>query len=534
MDGIDSYLGELLGLPVHTNMKTDPPKVPISDPVSTIVDIMIRENTGAVIVLDDGLPIGILTEKDVLERVIKPKKDLDLTLVRDVMSSPLITIEAQRPIREALDVMSEHGVRRLVVVEDGNLVGITTERRLLEAAHSRYLMKGIGAVKESLYKDSSKLCVAYVSTYPPRECGIATYTQDLVGAISNLQVLKSSIIVAINDRGGHYDYPNEVKFQIDREQVESYIEVAKLINDSDIDIVNLQHEYGLFGGVWGEYIIKFLETLEKPVITTLHTVLQEPGPDARRIMERILQHSRYVIVMARVGVAILEQLYWTLADKVRYIPHGCHNVPYVGSGLLKPSLGLEGRVVLSTFGLISRGKGIDYAIQALPPIIKEEPKILYLIIGKTHPEVRKHEGEKYRQHLLDLVESLGIENNVRFVNRFLPKNELIRYLQATDIYIIPYPNREQISSGTMLYALSTGKAIVSTPFLHAEEVISEGCAMSCEFRTPSSITESVMTMLQHDEIHKRYEEKAYEYSRGMIWPNVAMKYVNLFYEVLKL
>ena len=153
---------------------------------------------------------------------------------------------------------------------------------------------------------------------------------------------------------------------------------AKLINDSDI--VNLQHEYGLFGGVWGEYVIKFLETLEKPVVTTLHTVLQEPVPDARRVMARILQHSRYVIVMARVGIAMLEQLYWTLADKVRYIPHGCHNVPYIGSGLLKPSLGLEGRVVLSTFGLISRGKGIEYAIQALPPIIQEEPKILYLIM----------------------------------------------------------------------------------------------------------------------------------------------------------
>ena len=298
--------------------------------------------------------------------------------------------------------------------------------------------------------------------------------------------------------------------------------------------MNLQHEYGLFGGVWGEHVIAFLERLEKPVVTTLHTVLQEPIPDAKRVLEGVLQHSRHAIVMARVGIAILEQIYGTLADKVRYIPHGCPNVPYIGSGQLKPRLGLEGRVVLSTFGLISRGKGIEYAIEALPLIIKEEPRTLYLVIGETHPEVRKHEGESYRQQLLNLVESLGIEENVKFVNRFLPKNELLRYLQATDVYIIPYPNREQISSGTMLYALSTGKAIVTTPFLHAEEVISENCAMRCDFRVPSSITKSVLTMLQHEDVHKGYEERAYNYSRGMIWANVAMKYVNLFYETLGL
>jgi glycosyltransferase involved in cell wall biosynthesis len=495
---------------------------------------MIRENVGAVIVVEDGRPVGIITEKDVLKRVIIEERDLEQTLVRDVMSSPLISADAEGSIREALDLMRGNDVRRLAVVEDSDLVGITTERRLLEIAHSRYLMEGVRAGKEALYDDSSKLRVAFFSTYPPRECGIATYTMDLVRAISNLQVMNPPVIVAINDKGGHYDYPGEVRFQIDRDRVESYVEAAEFINESDIDIVNLQHEYGLFGGVWGEHIIAFLESVEKPVVTTLHTVLQEPVPEAKRVLEKVLQHSDHAIVMARIGLAILEQIYWTLADKVRYVPHGCPNVPYVGSGLLKPSLGLEGRVVLSTFGLISRGKGIEYAIEALPPIIKEEPLVLYLVIGETHPEVRKYEGEIYRQQLLDLVESLGIEDNVRFVNRFLPKNELLRYLQATDIYIIPYPNKEQISSGTMLYALSTGKAIVTTPFLHAEEVISEDCAVECDFRAPGSIAESVMTMLRDDKVHKGYEERAYDYSRGMIWPNVAMKYLNLFYETLGL
>jgi len=235
-----------------------------------------------------------------------------------------------------------------------------------------------------------------------------------------------------------------------------------------------------------------------------------------------------------VGVQILENLYSVLADKVRYIPHGCPNVPFISSQPIKHRLGLEDRIVLSTFGLISRGKGIEYAIQALPPIVQEEPRIIYLIIGETHPEVRKHEGETYRKYLFDLVDSLGLEKNVRFVNRFLPKNELIRHLQATDIYVVPYPHREQISSGTLLYALSTGKAIISTPFLHAEEVISEKCAVECEFKNPDSITDGIKRLLESDEVHRSLEKSAYNYSRSMIWPNVAMKYVNLFYEALGL
>jgi glycosyltransferase involved in cell wall biosynthesis len=258
--------------------------------------------------------------------------------------------------------------------------------------------------------------------------------------------------------------------------------------------------------------------------------LETPDREAERVMKEVLRLSHRVVVIARIGSRILEQIYDTLPDKVRHIPHGCPNVPFVSSKTVKNILGYNNRIILSTFGLLSRGKGIEYAIKALPDIVEKEPSVLYLIIGQTHPEVRKHEGESYRQSLIDLVKSLGVENNVRFINRFLSKNELIRFLQATDIYILPYPNPEQISSGTMLYALCTGKAIVTTPFLHAQEVIAQGAAFDCQFKDPESITWSVNALLTSKQLHDNFQRRAYAYTRDMIWPNVAMKYVNLFYE----
>jgi glycosyltransferase involved in cell wall biosynthesis/CBS domain-containing protein len=529
-----SYLKEVLSLSVETNMRPAPPTVAALDAISIVMDLMAKENVGSIVALENNQPVGIITEKDILQRVIKPGKSLELTLARDVMSKPLVTIDAERPIADALETLHKHNIRRLIVTRKGALIGLTTERRLLEIAHGHYMMKGRALLENADNYEARKIRVVYVSTYPPRECGIATYTKNLVDATSTFcaQAVKSPAIIAINERGGHHDYTSSVKFQIDADEIESYEKAAEYINSSDIDIVNLQHEYGIFQGEWGDHVIPFLEKLDKPVITTLHTVLQEPVPDAKRVLERILEHSDFVVVMAKVGIQILEQLYGNPADKIRHIPHGCPNVPYVGTTMTKQSLTLQDRVVLSTFGLLSSAKGIEYVIEALPQIVEERPEILYLIIGETHPEVRKHEGETYRQLLLNLVDSLGLEKNVRFVNRFLTENELIRYLQATDIYITPYPNREQISSGTLSYALSTGKAIVTTPFLQAEEVISKGAAMECEFKDPNSIAECVRTLLKDDQIHQKLGRMAYEYSRAMIWPNVAMKYVNLFYHTL--
>jgi len=517
-------------------MRPAPPTVSPLDSTLTVMDLMTKENVGAIVVVENNQPVGIITEKDMLQRVLKSGKNLELTLVRDVMSKPLVTIEATRTMLDALEALQRHNIRRLIITKGGALVGLTTERRLLEAAHGYYMTSARVPLETIDDHEAHKIKVAYVSTYPPRECGIATYTKGLVDAITMFcaRVVTAPVVTAINDRGGHYDYEFRVKSQIDVNDLQSYKKVAQQINASDVDVVNLQHEYGIFGGEWGGYVNEFLQEIKKPVVTSLHTILGEPAPDAKRVMEEILLNSDFVVVMSKVGIGMLEQLYDSYPDRIRHIPHGCPNLPYLGTVVAKRSLGLKDRVVLSTFGLLSRGKGIEYAIQALPHVLRVRPEILYLVIGETHPEVRKREGEEYRGFLIDLVESLGLKKNVRFMNRFLPENELITHLQATDVYIVPYPNREQISSGTLAYALGTGKAIVTTPFLHAEEAISKGAALECKFKDPDSIAECVNTLLKDDQILQRYSRTAYEYSRAMIWPNVAMSYVNVFCRALGL
>jgi glycosyltransferase involved in cell wall biosynthesis/CBS domain-containing protein len=525
----NSYFKILHELPVVSGTNLSTPTVSAQDPISKVMDVLIAENIGAVIVVEKGVPIGIVTERDLIERVFEKQMDVERTIVKEIMTSPIISIESSQPIKKAMELLRDHRIRRLVVMENDRIIGITTERRLLDIAHSTYLEQTRAMPDDLMKRSIDKPVITYLSTYPPRECGIATFTHDLVDEISRLQALSPPIITAINDRGGYYDYPSTVKLQIEREDPESYIDAANKINESSIDAVNIQHEYGLFGGVWGDYLIDFMETLKKPVTTTLHTILQDPPPDAERVMKEVLRLSNQVVILARVGAKILEQRYDTLVDKIRYIPHGCPNVPKVQSFTVKEGLGLKGRFLLSSFGLMSRGKGIEYAIQALPPLVDKHPNLLYLIIGETHPEVRKNEGESYRQSLIELTESLGLERNVRFVNRFLSKSELIRFLQATDVYILAYPNEDQISSGTLLYALCTGKAIVSTPFLHAEEVINQGAAMRCDFKDPDSISRAVETLIDYEHVRTGFEERAYRYSRDMIWPNVAMRYVNIFY-----
>jgi glycosyltransferase involved in cell wall biosynthesis len=374
-------------------------------------------------------------------------------------------------------------------------------------------------------------CIAFLGTYTPRECGIATFTKDLIDSIDLLDEFAPARVISVNEIETIYDYDSRVKQQIRQDFEEDYIQAAKYVNSSRINVVNLQHEFGIYGGEWGKYILSFLQNVHKPVVTTLHTVEPDFESTARDVLKEILSHSKAIVVMARTAMNILKE-YNVPSKKINVVQHGCPDMPFLNSDNVKPSLGLKGRTILSTFGLINRGKGIEYAIQALPPLVEKHPNILYLIIGETHPEVRKIEGESYRMNLIRLVDQLGLKNHVRFHNRFLTKRELIRYLHATDICITPYIGPDQISSGTIVYALGAGRAVVSTPYLHAKEVLSHGRGMFCEFKNPDSITDAVKKLLENNKLRRDIEKKAYRYSRSFIWPKVAQKYTDIFKQAI--
>ncbi len=377
--------------------------------------------------------------------------------------------------------------------------------------------------------NSSGKRIAYLSTYPPRECGIATFTKDLIDAMDELDSLKSAVI-AIDNEGEISDYDRRVKCIIERNTAKDYSDAADYINASSIDLVNVQHEFGLFGGDEGEYVVEFLEKIKKPVVTTLHTVRPDFNPKALKVLKNIVNRSAAVVVIAEAAVRMLAQQGIYYRNCV-VIPHGCPNIEFVDSRPIKQSLGLDNRLVASTFGLISRGKGIEYAIRALPYVVKNAPDLVYLIIGQTHPEVRKREGETYRNGLMQLVSELGLEKHVRFNNHFLTKRELIRYLQATDIYLTPYISPNQISSGALTYALGAGKAVVSTPYFHAQETIDENRGILCKFNDPLSLAEGINRLLD-DEFRKALQRRVYRYSRRFLWSNVARTYGELFKAII--
>ena len=381
---------------------------------------------------------------------------------------------------------------------------------------------------KKLVLDSSAERIGYLSTYPPRECGIANFTKDLIDSIYALDGLKHSII-AINEKGAIYDYDRRVKLKIDRDDAEDYVKAAEYVNSSNIQLLIVQHEFGLYGGDYGEYIKLFLDNVNRPVITTLHTVQPNFDKKAIEVLKYIVERSEAIIVIAHAAIDMLKRQ-GIPYKKCIVIPHGCPSIDCKNNKSIKESLGLEGRLVASTFGLISSGKGIEYAIQALPEVIKKDPRLIYLIIGETHPEVRKNEGEKYRNELTRLVSELGLEEHVRFTNRFITKRELIKFLQATDIYLTPYISPNQISSGTLIYALGAGKAVVSTPYYHAMEVLSNDRGILCKFEDSASIAEGINRLLD-ESFRSEMQKRAYKYSRRFLWKNVAKKYLNLIKEV---
>jgi glycosyltransferase involved in cell wall biosynthesis len=374
--------------------------------------------------------------------------------------------------------------------------------------------------------------VAYVSTYPPRKCGIATFTADLVWSTGQLNKIKRQTVIPIDGRRLYKSASGNVQHKIGRDFLEDYELMAGLLNKTDVDAVNVQHEFGIFGGENGEYICSFLEKLVKPVSTTLHTVLPSFEAAQRRVFDRIVNRSDAIVVLNETTKKLLRQ-YGVSSKKLKLIPHGCPNVPLVDSEQAKPALGLKNRMVLSTFGLLSRGKGIEHVIEALPKIIKKEPRVVYYVLGVTHPQVKAIEGETYRNMLMRKAKELGINLHVKFLNRFLSKPELFRYLQATDIYITPYLSPNQISSGTLSYALGAGKAVVSTPYLHAKEALGEGRGVFCEFNDSDSIAQKTLEIMENKPLRKSLERHAYMYSRNFTWPLVASKYLAVYDELAK-
>lgn len=377
--------------------------------------------------------------------------------------------------------------------------------------------------------------VAFLGSYPPRECGIGTFTYDLVNAYDAIDPAHLSTVIAINDYGQMYDYDlhdyqGRVRYQIEAEDLDSYLQVADEINRSRIHIVSIQHEYGLFGGRNGEYVVDFMRRLNKPVILTLHTVLSRPEGEFKEVTQRMLDEAAAVVVLAQSARPRILNNFDLPAERLHVIPHGIPNFTRKESirRRTKKLLGLGERPLLSTFGLIGPSKAIEYVIEALPRIVEHHPDVLYLVIGETHPHIRQREGESYRNGLMERARELGVSKHVRFNNRFLSNSELIRYLAATDVYIMAYLNPEQIVSGTLAYAVGCGKAVVATPFVYAEEMLADGRGIIVPFKDSSAIAEAVDGLLSNRRKLLQMEERAYRYSRAMTWPNVARMYLELF------
>lgn len=370
--------------------------------------------------------------------------------------------------------------------------------------------------------------IAFVGNYLPRQCGIATFTTDLCQAVSLQAPAMESFAVAMNDIPSGYRYPEKVRFEINEHNPESYSPAADFLNDLHVDMVCLQHEFGIFGGPAGNYILKFLHELRTPLVTTLHTVLRNPNPEQLAVMLELGRLSDRLVVMSEHSMKLLQEVYKIPREKIDFIPHGIPEVPFVDPNYYKDLFGVDGKVVLLTFGLLSANKGIEYVIEALPKILKSYPNLVYILLGATHPKVQKHEGESYRQKLETMVKDLGLEKNVIFQNRFVRLDELIQVIGAADIYITPYLNREQSVSGTLAYTLGAGKAIVSTPYWYAEELLADERGVLVPFADPEAISEQVLDLLGNESKRHAIRKRAYNFGREMVWSNVAGQYLKSF------
>ena len=370
--------------------------------------------------------------------------------------------------------------------------------------------------------------IAFIGGYEPRRCGIATYTHDLCEAISAAAPTSECIVGAMNDRVEGYPYPPRVRFELLEKDLQSYRRAADFLNFNNTDVLCVQHEFGIYGGPAGSHLLALLKEVRMPVVTTLHTVLRNPTPTQRKVMEELARRCDRLVVMARKGADILSETYGISDTKVDVIPHGIPDIPFGDTSLAKAQFGVEGRSVLLTFGLLGPGKGIEHAIEALPEIVRQHPNVVYLVLGATHPHLLAREGESYRLSLERLAEARGVKEHVIFYNRFVSLEDLTEFIAATDIYLTPYLNEEQITSGTLAYVFGAGKAVVSTPYWHAQELLGQGRGTLVPFRDPHAIAKGVNSYLDDPDWMERTRAEAYRCGREMIWPTVAQGYLDTF------
>ncbi len=370
--------------------------------------------------------------------------------------------------------------------------------------------------------------LGFIGDYLPRKCGIATFTADLCGSVASQYRSVDCSVVPVNDIAEGYEYPPEVHYEFAQQELDAYRRAADFLNFSNVDVVCLQHEFGIYGGQAGRHILALLRDLRMPIVTTLHTVLREPNGDQRRVMRELAELSSRLIVMSQRGREFLLDVYGVPDAKIDVIAHGIPDMPFVDPNSSKDQFGVEGKHVVLTFGLLSPNKGIEYALRALPEAIREFPNLVYIVLGATHPNLVREQGETYRLSLERMASDLGVRKNVFFYNRFVERHELIEFIAAADIYLTPYLEVAQITSGTLAYAFGCGKPVISTPYWHAEELLADGRGVLVPFKDPAAISEEISSLLRDEPRREAMRRRAYSLGREMIWSHVAHLYMDSF------
>src|SRR4030081_2320834 len=403
-------------------------------------------------------------------------------------------------------------------------------KRVLEVVSPRPLaQKGTAAPRAGLQsKASLPSRIAVIGNYLPRHCGIATFTTDLCSAISAEYGTARLLALPVNDTEQGYDYPARVRWSVAQDEVASYREAAEFLNFNNIDMVCLQHEYGIFGGPAGSHILHLLRGLKMPLVTTLHTVLREPNPDQMVVMEEIAELSDRLIVMSQLSSQFLQEIFKVPSSKIDMVPHGVPDLPFLDPNFYKDRFGVEGKAVLLTFGLLSPNKGIENVIQALPQILSKHKNVVYMVAGATHPHVLRREGDQYRTYLRALAKEGGVASEVIFHHRFVSPEEMVQFIGAADIYITPYRHEAQVVSGTLAYALGAGKAIISTPYWHAIELLDDGRGALVPFQNPDAIAQKTIELLTTPALRHAMRKRAYLYARDMVWKKAAQGYTESF------